>query len=35
MYLTDVLKEDISDDDTNAYKYKVLIMKFLRSKESK
>lgn len=35
MYLTDVLKEDISDDDTNAYKYKVLIMKFLKSKESK
>jgi len=32
MYLLDVLKEDVSDFDTDEYKYKILIIDFLRSK---
>lgn len=32
MYLLDVLKEDVSDIDTDEYKYKMLIIDFLKSK---
>ena len=32
MYLLDVLKEDVSDVDTDEYKYKMLIIDFLKSK---
>ncbi|MBP1630382.1 MAG: ankyrin repeat protein [Bacteroidetes bacterium] len=32
MYLADVLKENVSDTDTDEYKYKMLIIDFLKSK---
>jgi hypothetical protein len=32
MYLVDVLKENVTDDDTDEYKYKMLIIDFLKSK---
>ena len=33
MYLADVLKENVADVDTDEYKYKMLIIDFLKSKE--
>ena len=32
MYLIDLLKEDVSDIDTDEYKYKMQILDFLKSK---